>query len=239
MSVPAIPLADGVYRIPTLGDVINSFAFLESDGSVTLVDCGLSRAPARIVRALASIGRHPSDVQRIVLTHAHGDHAGGAAAMVAQSATDGIEVHADDAAFVREGRTPPTDPGAGAGWLFRRFGSTSFTAAPVRRELHDDDRLDVAGGLRVVHTPGHTPGHVSLLHEPTGVLITGDSIFNIASRRTWPVAAFCTSAEQSRRTAARLADLEFGIAAFTHGPHIAHHARETIRGFLKAKGRVD
>lgn len=239
MSAPAISLGAGVYRIPTLGDFINSFAFLEDDGSVTLVDCGLSRAPARIVHALASIGRHPSDVQRIVLTHAHGDHAGGAAAMVAQCATDGVEVHAEDAVFVREGRTPPSDPHAGAGWFFRRFGATSFTAAPVRRELQDDDLLDVAGGLRVVHTPGHTPGHVSLLHEPTGVLITGDSIFNMASRRTWPVAAFCTSAEQSRRTAARLADLDFDIAAFTHGPHIAHHAREAIRDFLKAKHRAD
>lgn len=235
MSEPAIPLAAGVYRIPTLGDFINSFAFVESDGSVTLVDCGLSRAPSRIVRGLASIGRHPSDVQRIVLTHAHGDHAGGVAAMLAQSASDGVEVHADDAPFVRDGRTPPTDPTAGGGWFFRRFGSTSFTAAPVRRELHDGDTIDVGGGLKVVHTPGHTPGHVSLLHESTGVLITGDSIFNMASRRSWPVAAFCTSAAQSRRTAGRLADLDYDIAAFTHGPHIAQHGREAIRGFLKAK----
>ena len=42
--------------------------------------------------------------------------------------------------------------------------------------------------------PGHTPGHCSLLHEPSGTLITGDAIWNMRSRRTWPVLAFCTNA---------------------------------------------
>jgi glyoxylase-like metal-dependent hydrolase (beta-lactamase superfamily II) len=45
---------------------------------VTLVDCGLKRAPGRIVAGLRAIGRHPYDVTRILLTHAHLDHAGGA-----------------------------------------------------------------------------------------------------------------------------------------------------------------
>ena len=79
-KTPAVPLADGVWRIPTLPfDLVNSFAFVEDDGSVTLVDCGLKRAPARIVAGLAAIGKAPADVTRIVLTHAHTDHAGGVA----------------------------------------------------------------------------------------------------------------------------------------------------------------
>ena len=59
MPAPIVMLAPGVYRIPTLGDFINSFAFVDADGQVTLVDCGISRAPARIVAGLAGIGRHP------------------------------------------------------------------------------------------------------------------------------------------------------------------------------------
>ena len=76
---------------------------------------------------------------------------------------------------------------------------------------------------------------MSLLHASSGVLITGDSIFNIASRRTWPLAGFCTSYAQSKATAARLADLEYGIAAFTHGPEIRDRARDRIRDFLRTK----
>ena len=52
-------------------------------------------------------------------------------------------------------------------------------ATPVDEVLVDGQLLDVAGGLRVLHTPGHSPGHISLLHEPTGVLITGDAIWNM------------------------------------------------------------
>ncbi|MFF5055982.1 hypothetical protein ACFY1S_22655 [Micromonospora sp. NPDC000663] len=45
---PAVPLAPDVWRIPTVGrSAVNSYAFVDDDGSVTLVDCGLAKAPAR------------------------------------------------------------------------------------------------------------------------------------------------------------------------------------------------
>ncbi|HEY0700411.1 MAG TPA: MBL fold metallo-hydrolase, partial [Micromonospora sp.] len=77
---PATELAPGVFRIPTtIGDYVNVFAFRDDDGQVTLVDCGYWNAPKKIVAALRFIGSDPSDVTRILLTHAHGDHAGGLA----------------------------------------------------------------------------------------------------------------------------------------------------------------
>ncbi len=236
MGNPAIVLAPGVVRIPTLGDFINSFAFTDSDGSVTLVDCGLGRAPARIVAGLAHIGKHPRDVTRIILTHAHPDHAGGASAMLHATGIEGVQAHEADAEYLRQGSAPPRDTSTTSGRIFERLPASRFSPISVASELKHGDLIPVAGDLRVVHTPGHTPGHVSLLHEASGVLITGDSIFNIASRRTWPLAGFCTSFAQSKATAAILADLDYGIAAFTHGPEIRDRARERIRKFLRAKG---
>ena len=235
MGNPAVLLAPGVVRIPTLGDFINSFAFTDSDGSVTLVDCGLKRAPARIVAGLAHIGKHPYDVTRIILTHAHPDHAGGARGMLNATGLAGVESHEADAAYLRQGSPPRRDTSTTSGRVFERLPQSGFSAIPVATELKDGDIIPVAGGMRVVHTPGHTPGHVSLLHASSGVLVTGDSIFNIASRRTWPLAGFCTSYAQSKATAARLADLEYGIAAFTHGPEIRDRARDRIRDFLRTK----
>ncbi|MFC8503069.1 MBL fold metallo-hydrolase [Pedococcus sp. NPDC057267] len=89
----------------------------------------------------------------------------------------------------------------------------------------------IAGGLEVVHTPGHSPGHAAYLHRSSGVLITGDSIFNVRGLR-WPIKSFCTDFRLTQRTAHRLADLEYTTAAFTHGPEIRLTAREEIRGFL-------
>ena len=230
---PAVALAPGVYRIPTLGDFINSFAFVDADGSVTLVDCGVKRAPKKIIEGLAALGKHPNDVKEIVLTHAHSDHAGGAAGMVAKTAADGVTVHEREAAYIVSGDAPPRDASTTLGAIFARMPGGGFAATTVSRELKDGDVLPTAGGLRIMHTPGHTPGHISLLHTPTGVLITGDAIWNMRSKMTWPVAAFCTSFRENKQTAHALGEIEYAVAAFTHGPEIRDNAREQVRGFLR------
>lgn len=227
----AIALAGPVYRIPTMGSFINSFALVEDDGSVTLVDCGVERAPRRIVAGLAALGKHPSDVQRIVLTHAHADHAGGAAAMLSQAAAEGVDVHTDEAEFARAGQAPAGDGESMMFKVMQRVNSGKFTPVPVAREFHDGDVLDVAGGLQVFHTPGHTPGHVSLLHVDTGVFITGDVIFNML-RMSWPFRNFCTSFPLNQQSAGVLCDAEYSVAAFTHGPEIREGARERVRNFV-------
>jgi len=236
-SASVVELAPGLYRVPTApADLVNSFVLRDDDGQVTLVDCGLKRAPRRIVAALAAIGSDPSEVTRIVMTHAHEDHAGGLAGMRARTSAD-VAAHERDAPYLRQGRTPARDPRSRAGRLFTRLPGGRFAPTEVTEEFHDGDVLKVAGGLRVLHTPGHTPGHVSLLHEPTGVLVTGDAIFNVRGLR-WPVAAFCTDFALTQQTADRLGEVEFETAAFTHGPEVRRDARETVRRFLREARRT-
>ena len=234
---PAVAVAPGVFRIPTVGSwAVNSFALLDDDGSVTLVDTGVERAPARIVAGLAALGKHPADVQRIVLTHAHPDHAGGAKEMAARTGAP-VAVHAEDAGFAEAGESPPNDPSYAVGRIFARLQSGRFPAVGVAEKLTDGQVLGVAGGLRVVATPGHSPGHISLLHEPTRTLITGDAIFNVLGLRYSP-RIFCTDIPLSRRTADVLGELEYDRAGFTHGPEIVDGPREAIRRFLARSRRA-
>ena len=232
-----VTLAPHVHRIPTMGDYINSFAFTEADGSVTLVDCGIKRAPAKIVKALAQMGKDPNDVQRIVLTQAHNDHAGGAAEMIKKTTATGISAHEADVDFLEAGMSPPFGNDSTSGRIFARVNKGGCAPVSVDHVIRDGDILPVAGGLRAIHTPGHTPGHISLLHEDSGVLITGDAIFNMRSKLAWPFAAFCTSSVLNAQSAAVFADLDYRIAAFTHGPEIRTNAREQVRGFLARAGK--
>jgi len=150
------------------------------------------------VAALEQIGVHVTDVTRILVTHAHGDHVGGLGGLRARTGAT-VAAHEREAAYLREGRGPVLDRTTMGGRLLRR--SPGLTPTPVEEELVDGQVLDVAGGLRVLHTPGHTPGHISLLHEPSRLLITGDSIWNMRRRMTLPMKALCTDVAMTKQSA--------------------------------------
>ncbi len=225
-----VPLAPGVWRIPLIGDFVNGFMLRDDDGQVTLIDMGVASSGAKVLAGLRSIGSDPGDVTRLLLTHCHPDHAGGAA-YVARETGRSVDVHADDAGYVRSGTQPDPDPTSRIGKLFRKLPEPKTEAVPVGEELYDGQVIQVAGGIRVVHTPGHSPGHAAFLHEDSGVLITGDSIFNVLGRR-WPPKMLCSNFAMTQQTAHRLGELEYTVAAFTHGPEIRDNPREAIRKFL-------
>ena len=214
----AVRLADGVWRIPTApGDMINSFALAGSDGGVTIVDAGLKLALARkrLVVGLAAIGAAPADVRRVVVTHAHPDHVGGLAALVEQTGCE-VLAHERESVYLRDGRSP----------RIRRGRSRGFPKVIVTTEFQHGALLP--GGLRAVHTPGHSPGHTALLHEDTGVLFTGDAVINVHGVHYAP-GFLCTDADRNRQSADQLGELDFEVAAFAHGPELRQDARAAVR----------
>lgn len=224
----AVGIADGVWRVPTsLGDFVNSYVFRNADGTFTVVDAGLSMrwCNRKLLRGLASVGAGPGAVSRLVATHAHPDHVGGLA-RVAEQTGAAIAAHEREAVYLRDGRAPLNRSGRGG----------KLPKVTVAEEFLDGTVLPDAGGLLVVHTPGHSPGHVSLLHRPTGVLVTGDALFNVRGVRYSP-AMLCTDPEINRKSADALGDLDFEVAAFTHGPEIRHGARDAVRAFLRGRER--
>src|SRR3954451_801407 len=136
MGTPAaVELAPNVWRVPTVRwDLVNTIVLRDDDGRITLVDTGYKNAPHTILAALRQIGAGPTDVTRIVLTHAHGDHAGGVAELAGTTGA-GVLVHIDDAEYVRKGRGPDLDRSQLLGRIMRNGGR--FRATEVSEVLHD------------------------------------------------------------------------------------------------------
>lgn len=138
-----------------------------------LIDTGWPDEEATILGALRSAGFGPRDLSLILLTHGHSDHAGSAAEL--QRLTQApVALHEADHGMVRRGRNEHLQPTGLLGWLFAPFANGPFPTFEPDLQLEPGDRLDrfgIAG--QILHTPGHTPGSVSLLLD-SGEVFAGD-----------------------------------------------------------------
>ena len=198
---------------------VNAFLITGDDG-LTLVDSGLPRKKDSILSAVAGAGRQPADLKHILITHHHIDHMGSLGDLMEATGAKSY-VHPLDSPIVRGDRPQPgPNPasllGKFAGPLLARFGPAP-TTAPVDVEVADGEELAIAGGIRALHTPGHTPGHLAfLLARDGGLLFAGDAAANVI-RLGMPIGMFTADREQAKESVRKLAALEFEVACFGHG----------------------
>lgn len=148
-------------------------AYLWQDGeALTLIDAGNAGSAAEIEGAIRSLGLLPERLERIVLTHCHGDHIGAAGELAARWGAQ-VLAHRLDAPVIR-GERPVPEPVL-LDWeipLYARAltGVPEAPPTPVDRELEDGDALGFGDGAYVVHAPGHTDGSIGIHLPRHGVL---------------------------------------------------------------------
>ncbi len=157
----------------------------EKDEGATLIDAGLPGAHTAIQEHLARLGLEWKDVRRLIITHQDIDHMGGAKA-VADASKAEVSAHADDVPYIQgERRLLKMDPERVEAMIQslpaeqrERVRELMLHPPAVRvgRTLTDGERLPYRGGIVVIHTPGHTPGHISLFLPGDGLLISGDAL---------------------------------------------------------------
>lgn len=200
---------------------VHPVLLLDPDGPV-LVDTGL---PGQVDTLRRLLNPHQVELGRvrwIVLTHQDLDHIGNAPEVVAESGAE-VLAHPEEAPYVEGQRT-----------LLKLAPERLATLAPeargffeewakhpprvrVSRRLEDGDRLPTAGGLRVVHTPGHTPGHVSLYLEAYRVLIAGDALVVADGHLQGPRPEVTLDMQEAMRSLAKLAELDPEFVICYHG----------------------
>jgi glyoxylase-like metal-dependent hydrolase (beta-lactamase superfamily II) len=175
-------VADGVVRLGT--DLCNWF-LLEHDGRVVVVDTGFAAYRPQLEDGLAALGRTTADVEAVVVTHAHGDHAGSAERLRRELSVP-VHIHGADEGGARTGSAKgKTEAGTlpylrhPHAWRFLAHFRTSGRAEPVAELETFEDGAVLPGGLRAVHTGGHTPGHCVFVHEERRLLFAGDLICTV------------------------------------------------------------
>jgi glyoxylase-like metal-dependent hydrolase (beta-lactamase superfamily II) len=200
-------------ELPGLGR-LEIRAFVVVRGSeAAVVDTLLPGSVAPIQDVLRGAGLGFDAVRHVILTHYHPDHAGSAAEIAAV---------APSAAWYAGG---PDIPVIQAG--IPDFGMRGLSR-PVRA-VGDGDEVF---GLRVVTTPGHTPGHIAVLDPANSALLLGDAALNLGGVLIGSPPAFSTDMVAVGRSLQKIAGLSFQRAIFSHGPEIPSGGPAAIAALL-------
>lgn len=228
-------IAEGVHKVD--GTRMGHAYLVEGADRLALIDTGYPRSTDAVLRAIAALGRRPEDLREIVITHCHADHMGSLAEIAERTGAQ-VCVHAADAAVVRGDQPMPEFRG---GNIFAsaalRVSGMIMGKPPkpsrVDRELQDGDELEV-GDLKVMHTPGHTAGHIALHMPSKRALFVGDAIFNFPVLGLRPPAAMVSAdTAQAKESIRRLASLEPDIVCFGHGSALTRDAAARLRRFAE------
>ncbi|HYK93886.1 MAG TPA: MBL fold metallo-hydrolase [Thermoplasmata archaeon] len=213
-------VAPGVTRL-THG--VSNFYLVEAEGGLTLVDAGVAGDWSQLVHTLASLGKRPSDLKAILLTHAHSDHTGFAERARREWGMS-IWTHSRDAEVGRGGRAPANEGKLGSYLRYAEAWRTLFglllhggmRVVPIQvlSQFEDGAPLDVPGHPQVIHLPGHTAGMSALVFESPSVVFTGDALVtrNPLTGRRGPQVMPRGLNQSSRQAIDSLARLE-GITA--------------------------
>ena len=227
-------LAPGVHMLGAKkGGRVRAY-LIDTNGELSLVDTLFEDDARGVLDAIRKLGRKPSDLKRIVLTHAHRSHLGGVAALKHETGA-AVLAHEWEADIV-SGDRPAQSVGLKPTAPLRTypFQVGIFLNRPKHRPVPIDESAgdgDAFGPLQVLYMPGHSPGHLAFSWAERGLLLSGDAI------ATWPRfeagwPAFTLNPEQQAASIRRMAELDARIVGVGHGDPITQNAADRVNGLV-------
>ena len=214
-------IVEGIHQV----EGINANVYLVEEGEkLILIDTGLPRNAKKIVMAIEALGRKPTDVSIIVLTHFHIDHVGSAKKMK-ELTNAKVAVHELDADYVAGKKAPPKPKNL----MFKALSSV-FKAAPVECDLLLKDN-DKVGRLIVIHTPGHSEGSISLLDAERKVMFVGDTIRFMNGKITGSPEQFTLDKDKAKDSIRKISTFDFDILLSGHGQPLMPNASQKVKDF--------
>ncbi|MBI4304656.1 MAG: MBL fold metallo-hydrolase [Chloroflexi bacterium] len=192
-----------------------------AEKELTIIDTGYRGYSSLIADFIRSLGRSLAETSLIIISHNYLDHSGGLAELRKLTRAK-VAVHKAD--ITVGGAQPPGKRGS----LAVAFRSALYVKSiEVDIQLEGGEVLAPLGGLEVIHTPGHTPGSISLYSRKYKLLFVADALRRLERSVGLPSRLASSDWKQALESIKRLALLDFDILCFGHGPPLSRgaHAR--------------
>ncbi|AZB35615.1 MBL fold metallo-hydrolase [Chryseobacterium bernardetii] len=219
-----------VFQIPLMPrNSINSYII---EG--VLVDCGIRSSYTTIKKVIQKIAVHQH-----VLTHAHADHQGCSDQICAEFDIP-LLCHPNEVFRTETGMVTNDYPNPGL-WLAKL--QQKYWAGQGHKVDKTIVENDMIGNFRVIETPGHSAGHISLFRERDGVLIIGDAAVNMNLITTvtglrLPPHIFTTDQKRNIKSLQKLAELNPSVICFGHGPVLRNTDRKFEQFVAKCSSEI-
>lgn len=220
-----------VYQITRRG--VNIILIVEE--KLTLVDTGYCGSSPKIVSFIHSLGRSVKEISLIIITHNHLDHVGGLPELrkltPAKVAAHKADISEGEVPYPRVVQKLLHIPLLS---IFRPLVHAKLSEIDI--QLEGGETLSPLGGLKVIPTPGHTPGSISLFSPQEKLLIVGDALNNRYKNIRLPPKFVSTDPPQAIDSIKRIAQLDFDILCFGHGKPLTKDASAKVQDLIKKQG---
>jgi glyoxylase-like metal-dependent hydrolase (beta-lactamase superfamily II) len=177
---------------------VNAYVLVRGK-EIAIVDTGTPNNGARFAEVIRTAGLGWDAVRHVILTHYHPDHIGSMGEILTSAA--GAAAYA---------------------------GAADIPQIASPRDIKAVGDNDEVFGLRIIATPGHTPGHICVLDPAGSLLVLGDAMVNIGSQLAGPMAQYTADMAQAQQSVKKLARLTVRRAVFGHGDPIEADASQAI-----------
>jgi glyoxylase-like metal-dependent hydrolase (beta-lactamase superfamily II) len=210
---------------------VNAYLLQTMDG-LALIDAGWPVKSDAILKAVHDSGHSTKNVRHLVLTHGHIDHAGSAAEVLQRTGARSY-AHAADLDLFNQGKAEHQGTSLTPGivpklvyLLFIKPGGLTYKPFPIDQVIEDGERLPMAPDVEVIHSPGHSAGHIALLLRNDGILIAGDICSNVMGLG---YSVLNEDRALARKSLLRVAEYPFEQAVFGHGKPLVKRANDLLR----------
>ena len=216
-------------EVNSMGNKVN-IPLAWDKNNLVLMDTGFPGQTEAIVQAITNTGHSAENITHIILTHQDFDHIGCVRDLLKLCPKAQVMAHSEEAPYI-SGKKAYYKVMVALGqyeslteekkvWCGERLQSYPSLTIPVTHKLKEGDVLPICGGIEVIHTPGHTSGHICLFFKESRILVSGDALSFKDGQIAGPSPQNTADVELSLRSLEKIKKIPFNTILSFHGGYL-------------------